>query len=264
MKNDSGSFLILEDGNLERFEVGKREPAHGGVRPLCVRHVEILKSGHDVVYGIRERYLWELIAPASDDPLFQQLPGQFRAELHDRFMAPIYPFAFAALTFAFLGYTAHDASEPQFLDGSVDCRRVRLAHGGVRLSVMAVKSPLAPLLQYLLLFGCDRRQPPGDHWRNRDRTARRVDGSNQQIERTAPPPAREASRRMSMLTNTIGPLFCRPFCSGGDRRVRQHLSASRSRRLHRNGPAERRDLRRHRQSWSRKHRCSGCRNCLKK
>ncbi|HEY3679760.1 MAG TPA: LptF/LptG family permease, partial [Bradyrhizobium sp.] len=27
LKNDSGSFLILEDGNLERFEVGKRDPA---------------------------------------------------------------------------------------------------------------------------------------------------------------------------------------------------------------------------------------------
>ena len=27
LKNDSGSFLILEDGNLERFEAGKRDPA---------------------------------------------------------------------------------------------------------------------------------------------------------------------------------------------------------------------------------------------
>src|SRR5271154_6351784 len=27
LKNESGSFLVLEDGNLERFEVGKRDPA---------------------------------------------------------------------------------------------------------------------------------------------------------------------------------------------------------------------------------------------
>src|SRR5258708_7676333 len=60
-------------------------------------------QGHDVALGIRERYLWELLSPPDDDPVYTQLPGQFRAELHDRFMSPIYPFAFAALTFAFLG-----------------------------------------------------------------------------------------------------------------------------------------------------------------
>ena len=27
LKNDNGSFLILEDGNLQRFEAGKRDPA---------------------------------------------------------------------------------------------------------------------------------------------------------------------------------------------------------------------------------------------
>ena len=54
-------------------------------------------QGHDVALGIRERYLWELLAPAEDDPVYAQLPGQFRAELHDRFMSPTYPFAFAAL-----------------------------------------------------------------------------------------------------------------------------------------------------------------------
>src|SRR5204863_194313 len=59
--------------------------------------------GRDITLGIRERYLWELLSPLANDPVYMQLPGQFRAELHDRFMAPIYPFAFAALTFAFLG-----------------------------------------------------------------------------------------------------------------------------------------------------------------
>ena len=55
--------------------------------------------------GHAERYpdYWELFSPDPKDPMVQQLPGQFRAELHDRLMAPLYPFAFAALTFAFLG-----------------------------------------------------------------------------------------------------------------------------------------------------------------
>jgi len=59
-------------------------------------------QGHDVTLGIRERYLWELLSPAPTIRSTSNCP-QFRAELHDRFMSPIYPFAFAALTFAFLG-----------------------------------------------------------------------------------------------------------------------------------------------------------------
>jgi lipopolysaccharide export system permease protein len=109
--------------------------------------------GHDVVYGIRERYLWELIAPDPTDPLVQQLPGQFRAELHDRFTAPIYPFAFAALTFAFLGTPRTTRQSRNFSMGAAIAAVFGLRMAGFALSVMAVKSPTAPLLQYLLLFG---------------------------------------------------------------------------------------------------------------
>src|SRR5579859_5790862 len=102
VKNDGGSFLVLEDGNLQRFEEGKRDPALVAFGRYAFDMSKFAK-GQDATLGIRERYLWELLSPNAKDPMYQQLPGQFRAELHDRFMAPIYPFAFAALTFAFLG-----------------------------------------------------------------------------------------------------------------------------------------------------------------
>src|SRR5438067_10749204 len=102
LKNEAGSFLILEDGNLERFEIGKPDPQLVAFGRYAFDMSKFSNQGHDVTLGIRERYLWELLSPAANDPVYMQLPGQFRAELHDRFMAPIYPFAFAALTFAFL------------------------------------------------------------------------------------------------------------------------------------------------------------------
>jgi lipopolysaccharide export system permease protein len=108
-------------------------------------------QGHDVALGIRERYLWELISPAEDDPVYMQLPGQFRAELHDRFMAPIYPFAFAALTFAFLGAPRTTRQSRNFSIGSSILAVFGLRMAGFACSVMAVKSPLAPLVQYLML-----------------------------------------------------------------------------------------------------------------
>jgi lipopolysaccharide export system permease protein len=110
-------------------------------------------QGHDVVYGIRERYLWQLIAPDPSDPLVRQSPGQFRAELHDRFTAPIYPFAFAALTFAFLGSPRTTRQSRNFSMGASIAAVFGLRMAGFALSVMTVKSTAAPLLQYLLLFG---------------------------------------------------------------------------------------------------------------
>jgi lipopolysaccharide export system permease protein len=151
LKNDSGSFLILEDGNLERFEEGKRDPALVAFGRYAFDMSKFSNQGRDVTLGIRERYLWELLSPSSDDPVYGQLPGQFRAELHDRFMAPVYPFAFAVLTFAFLGAPRTTRQSRNFsITGSI-LAVFGLRMAGFACSVMAVKSPLAPLVQYLML-----------------------------------------------------------------------------------------------------------------
>jgi lipopolysaccharide export system permease protein len=151
VKNSDGSFLILEDGNLERFEVGKRDPALVAFGRYGFDMSKFSNQGHDVALGIRERYVWELLWPAADDPVYIQLPGQFRAELHDRFMAPIYPFAFAALTFAFLGAPRTTRQSRNFSLSSAILAMFGLRMAGFACSVLAVKSPLAPVIQYLML-----------------------------------------------------------------------------------------------------------------
>jgi lipopolysaccharide export system permease protein len=151
LKNEGGSFLILEDGNLERFEAGKRDPALVAFGRYGFDMSKFSNQGHDVALGIRERYLWELLAPPASDPVYEQLPGQFRAELHDRFMAPIYPFAFAALTFAFLGAPRTTRQSRNFSIGGSILTVFGLRMAGFACSVLAVKSPFAPLVQYLML-----------------------------------------------------------------------------------------------------------------
>jgi lipopolysaccharide export system permease protein len=152
MKNGDGSFLVLEDGNLQRFEIDKRDPALVAFARYAFDMSKFSNQGHDVALGIRERYLWELLSPADDDPVYSQIPGQFRAELHDRFMAPLYPFAFAALTFAFLGAPRTTRQSRNFSIGSSILAVFALRMGGFACSVMAVKSPLAPIVQYLMLL----------------------------------------------------------------------------------------------------------------
>ncbi len=151
VKSGNGSFLVLEDGNLQQFEAGKRDPALVAFGRYAF-DMSKFSQHNDVALGIRERYLWELLVPDENDAMYKQLPGQFRAELHDRFMAPIYPFAFAALTFAFLGAPRTTRQSRNFSIGGSILAVFGLRMAGFACSVMAVKTPSAAIVQYALLF----------------------------------------------------------------------------------------------------------------
>jgi lipopolysaccharide export system permease protein len=151
VKSGNGSFLVLEDGNLQRFEAGKRDPALVAFGRYAF-DMSKFSQHNDVALGIRERYLWELLDPDDNDPMYKQLPGKFRAELHDRFMAPIYPFAFAALTFAFLGAPRTTRQSRNFSIGGSILAVFGLRMAGFACSVMAVKTPSAALVQYAMLL----------------------------------------------------------------------------------------------------------------
>jgi lipopolysaccharide export system permease protein len=151
LKNENGSYLVLEDGNLERFEAGKRDPVLVAFGRYAFDMSKFSNSGRDVTLGIRERYLWELMKPAADDPVYQQLSGQFRAELHDRFLAPLYPFAFSVLAFAFLGTPRTTRQSRGFAIGCAVFAVFGLRMAGFACSVMTVKNPAAAAVQYLML-----------------------------------------------------------------------------------------------------------------
>ena len=61
LRNESGSYLVLEDGNLQRFEAGKRDPALVAFGRYAFDMSKFSNSGRDVALGIRERYIWELL-----------------------------------------------------------------------------------------------------------------------------------------------------------------------------------------------------------
>jgi lipopolysaccharide export system permease protein len=153
LKNESGSYLVLEDGNLERFEAGKRDPALVAFARYAFDMSKFSNRGRDVALGIRERYLWELVSPSDDDPVFKQLSGQFRAELHDRFLSPVYPFRVRSPDLCLPRHAAHHAPEPQFFDRRIDPAVFGLRMAGFACSVMTVKTPRMAIVQYLMLFG---------------------------------------------------------------------------------------------------------------
>jgi len=152
LKNERGSFLILDDGNLQRFETGRRDPAFVVFDRNAFDMTKIGNPATSVIYSIRERYLWELFDPEPEDPMFKLYPGQFRAELHERLTAPLYPYAFMALTFAFLGAprTTRQSRAMSMTSAIVALSTLRLI--GFACTVLAATSIFAAPVQYAMLF----------------------------------------------------------------------------------------------------------------
>ncbi len=106
----------------------------------------------EVTYGIHERYIWELIWPPTDDPIFIHTPGQYRAELHDRLAAPLYAFVFVAVTFAFLGSPRTTRQSRNFSTACSILLVFSVRAAGFACSVTAANSFLAiPPIQYGIL-----------------------------------------------------------------------------------------------------------------
>ena len=103
LDNDKGTFLIMQNGIVQRHAVDQRDPAMVVFDRYAFDLSQFSNGPQAVKYSIRERYLWQLLWPDPKDQFLIEQPGQFRAELHDRLMAPLYPIAFVVIAFAYLG-----------------------------------------------------------------------------------------------------------------------------------------------------------------
>jgi lipopolysaccharide export system permease protein len=101
--NDKGTFLILQHGLVQRQAIDRRDPAMVAFDRYAFDLSQFANGPQAVQYTIRERYLWQLLSPDPNDKLYVQQPGQFRAELYNRLMAPLYPIVFTVIAFAYLG-----------------------------------------------------------------------------------------------------------------------------------------------------------------
>jgi lipopolysaccharide export system permease protein len=103
LDNSSGTYLVLQKGIVQRHEVGQRDPAMVVFDRYAFDLSQFAGGAQAVKYSIRERYLWQLLFPDPKDQFYIEQPDQFRAELHDRLVAPLYPLAFVVIAYAYLG-----------------------------------------------------------------------------------------------------------------------------------------------------------------
>jgi len=149
--NDNGTFLVLKTGVVQRHEVKEHDPAMVAFDRYAFDLSQFAGGPQAVKYSIRERYLWQLMFPDPKDQFYIEQPGQFRAELHDRLIAPMYPLAFVVIAFAYLGAprTTRQSRTLSMVGAVGGVGLLRLA--GFVSTVFGAAMPWMLVLQYVAL-----------------------------------------------------------------------------------------------------------------
>jgi lipopolysaccharide export system permease protein len=151
--NDTGTFLILQQGVVQNQKVTERDPAMVKFDRYAFDLSQFSGGPQAVKYSIRERYLWQLVFPDPKDPYLLEQPGPFRAELHDRLMAPLYPITFVVIAFAYLGAprTTRQSRTLSMVGAIGGVALLRLI--GFMSTVFGATVPAMLVLQYVAVAG---------------------------------------------------------------------------------------------------------------
>jgi lipopolysaccharide export system permease protein len=104
IKQDGNGYLVMEKGHI------LRRPKNGDpvqtivFESYAVDLARFEAKDQGSYLKPRERYYDELVRPAPDDIMARNQAGLLRAELHERFSSPLYPFAFVLIAVAFIGH----------------------------------------------------------------------------------------------------------------------------------------------------------------
>jgi lipopolysaccharide export system permease protein len=144
------AFLVMRDGNVQRRKSKESDPTIVLFDQYAF-DLSRLTPAPQVNIGLREKYLFDLLFPAADDPILKSSPAQFRVELHERLFAPLYTLAFAVIAFSILGFPRTTRQSR-----AVSLFAVILAIAGLRLggfagSAMAYSTPFAIVFIYMMI-----------------------------------------------------------------------------------------------------------------
>ena len=154
VKQDPNAYLVMSNGHIIR----RTDPTEPPQIIAFDRYAVDLdrfepQDGGEGELKPRERYFSELYDPGPDSVLFKNQPGQFRAELHERFANPLYPVAFALLVVAFVGQARSTRSSrmENLVVAFLVAAGARL--GGLAINnVVAMKASFVPVLYGLPLI----------------------------------------------------------------------------------------------------------------
>ena len=133
VKQDNAAYLVMTNGHIIRRSDADRPPQIIAFYKYIVDLDRFELQGEDSSeLKPRERYWSELVDPDPNSKLYKNSPGQFRAEINERLVSPLYPIVFVFMIIAFVGQVRSTRSSRMqglvltFLLG-VSCRMTGLA-----------------------------------------------------------------------------------------------------------------------------------------
>jgi lipopolysaccharide export system permease protein len=149
---DSGgqSYLVLEKGSVQRQSKGDRDPAIVVFERYALDLSQFGAGEKGAPLRPRERSTLELLAADPKDPYVVRNKGEFRSELHDRFISPLYSAMFGMIAFAALGQprTTRQGRGTAIALAGVLVLALRLA--GFGAAALVNKHPWAIALDYFV------------------------------------------------------------------------------------------------------------------
>ena len=95
------NYLVLQKGSVQRQSKTSRDPAMVVFESYAIDLAQFASAAEGAPLKPRERTTWALLTPDPKDTWAAENKGAMRAELHDRFAAPLW-----ALALSFIGFAA--------------------------------------------------------------------------------------------------------------------------------------------------------------
>ncbi|MBZ6077956.1 LPS export ABC transporter permease LptF [Microvirga puerhi] len=148
VESNGQAYLVLEKGSVQRKEPNSRDSSIVAFERYAVDLAAFNEENGDIVYKPRERSTTQLLFPDTSEFLYQYQEGRFRAELHDRLSAWLYPLAMMTIAFAALGEARTTRQGRGLAMASAVLAVVALRIAGFAASSAVVRSPLAVIGVY--------------------------------------------------------------------------------------------------------------------
>jgi lipopolysaccharide export system permease protein len=150
VSTDQASFLILENGYVQRSQGPGKDPAMVTFDRYGLDLSQLSQDAEQTVLKPRERPTGELLTIDDTQGYAALAAGRFRAELHDRFSAPLFPLACMMIAFAALGNARTTRQGRGRAMGAAIVAIVALRIAIFAISSLIVRSPWAVPLAYLV------------------------------------------------------------------------------------------------------------------
>jgi lipopolysaccharide export system permease protein len=149
LENDQGSFLVLQNGTVQRQDA-QRDPNVVTFERYALDLAQFSRAAAAVNYSMHARYLWQLLYPDSKEAVSPQKQAEFRAELFNRLITPLYPIAFAIIAFAYLGAprTTRETRASALAGAIASVLIVRLS--GFVSTILGVNYPIFLAMQFIV------------------------------------------------------------------------------------------------------------------